>query len=156
MTCRFGQVFAEGFAGRPHIYKSELKVLLCWLDVSHQMCHRPDVPRMLRRFYMKPLLSACGPWSSSGCVCKECVALPCQQIFLVDMSLFRPVQKGKHHGKRKKVESHKGKCCYLWNIDDLKSLVPLGKNRKNNTKTNSTISVPSSACFHLIFKWVLF
>lgn len=62
-----------------------------------------------------------------GVFAEECVALPCQQIFLVDMSLFRPVQKANHHGKRKKVESHKGKCWFLWNIDDLKSFVLLGK-----------------------------
>lgn len=67
------------------------------------------------------------PVGHGAAVAKECVALPCQQIFLVDMSLFRPVQKAKHHGERKKVESHEGKCCYLWNLDDLKSFAPLGK-----------------------------
>lgn len=55
--------------------------------------------------------------------------------------------------KEKKVETHKGKCSYLLNID-LKSSVLLGKNKKNNK--NPTISIPNRAYFHLIFKWFLF
>lgn len=99
MAFRVGQVLAEGFAGRPLIHKSDLKVLLRWLDVSHQMCHRPGVLKSEEDF-MRHLFSACG--ARVGVFAKECVVLPCQQIFHVDMSLFRPVQKVKHRGKKKK------------------------------------------------------
>lgn len=44
-----------------------------------------------------------GHGATVGVFAKECVALPCQQIFFVDMSLFMPVHKAKSHGKKKKL-----------------------------------------------------
>lgn len=93
-------------------------------------------------------------WRKSGCVCKRI----CGLTMSANISCrYEFVQASLESKKRENVESHKGKCCYWGNRDDLKSFVLLGeKIRKITQEPHSTISIPSSAYFHLIFKWVLF
>lgn len=154
MACRFGQVFAEGFAGTPHIYKSELRVLLCWLDVSHQMCHRPGVLMRLRRFYIKPFLYACGPWSSSGKRMRGLTMsanIPCRYEFVQASS------ESKTSWRKKKSWESWRQVLLLVEFRWLEKFCSIGeKIRKITQKPPFHKNNTKSACFHLISKWVLF
>lgn len=121
------------------------------------MCHRPGVLRKLR-FYTKPLLSACVPWSNRGCVCKRMCGLsmaaniPCRYGFVQPSSERKTLWR-----KDKKLKVIKASAVTCGIQDDLKSFVlSRKKKRKITQKLHSTISIPSSAYFNHIFKWVLF